>query len=50
MKQLKLQILKRYFKNFKMQENEKIGDYCVRVQSCVNKMKTFGEEISNEVK
>lgn len=48
-KQVRLQTLKRDFENLKMREEENVGDYCVRVKSCVDKMKTLGEEISNEV-
>lgn len=48
-KQVRLQTLKRDFENLKMREEENVGDYCVRVKSCVDKMKTPREEISNEV-
>ena len=48
-KQVRLQTLKRDFENLKMKEEEHVGDYCVRVKSCVDKMKIHGEEISNEV-
>ena len=48
-KQVRIQTLKRDFENLKMKDDEKVVDYCVRVQTCVNKMKTLGEEIENEV-
>ena len=48
-KQVRIQTLKRDFENLKMKDDEKVADYCVRVQTCVNKMKTLGEEIENEV-
>ena len=48
-KQVRIQTLKRDFKNLKMKDDEKVVDYCVRVQSCVNKMKTLGEIIENKV-
>lgn len=48
-KQVRIQNLKRDFENLKMKDDEKVADYCVRVQTYVNKMKTLGEEIENEV-
>ena len=48
-KQVRIQTLKRDFENLKMKDDEKVTDYCVRVQTCVNKMKSLGEEIENEV-
>lgn len=49
MKQVTLQTLKRDFENLKKKEEESVGDYCVRVQDCVDKMKTLGEIVTNEV-
>jgi len=36
------------FENLEM-EDEKVGEFCVRLKACVNKMETLGEEVSNEV-
>ena len=47
--QARLQTLKRDFENLKMKEDEHVGDYCVRVKTCVDKMKTLREDIANEV-
>lgn len=46
---MRFQNLKRDFENLKMQASAIVGDYCVRVKSYVDKMRTIGEEILNEV-
>jgi len=48
-KQVRIQTLKREFKNLKMKDDDKVVDYCVRVQLCVNKVKTLGEIVENQV-
>lgn len=48
-KQVRIQTLKRDFENLKMKDDEKVVDYYVIVQSCVNKMKILGEAIENAV-
>lgn len=49
LKQIKLQNLKIVFENLKMNEGENVGDYYIRVKSCVNKIKNLGEEVKTEV-
>jgi hypothetical protein len=46
---VKLQTLKREFKNLNMQEAENVSDYCLRVKDVVNKMDTLGEIVEKEV-
>lgn len=48
-KKVKLQTLKMEFENLKINQYEKVDDYCMREKSCVNKMETLGEEVKNEV-
>lgn len=48
-KQVRLQTLKMEFENLRMKEAEKVGDYCMRVKACVDKMRVFGEKVENEV-
>ena len=40
--------MKLEFENLKMQEDERVSDYCVRIKDVVNKMATLGEIVSNE--
>lgn len=49
MKEIKLQTLRRDFENLKPEEEETIGDYCVKVKSIVNKMTTLREKIEKKV-
>jgi hypothetical protein len=48
-KVVKLHTLKREFENLKMQEDENVSDYCVRVKYVINKMATLGEIVDKEV-
>lgn len=48
-KQVRLQNLKIEFENWRMKDDEKFGEYCVRFRACVNKMDTPSEEVKNEV-
>lgn len=46
---VKLQTLKREFKNLKMQEVESVSKYCARVKDVVNKMATLFERLNKEI-
>ncbi|XP_031253080.1 uncharacterized protein LOC116111015 [Pistacia vera] len=46
---VKLQTYCRDFENLLMQNNESVQDYLSRVSTLVNKMKSYGEKITNEI-
>ncbi|XP_074301342.1 uncharacterized protein LOC141632724 [Silene latifolia] len=45
---VKLQTLRRDFETLNMQNNESVQDYLSRASTIVNKMKSYGEDISNK--
>ncbi|KAJ0048587.1 hypothetical protein Pint_15170 [Pistacia integerrima] len=46
---VKLQTYRRDFENLLMQNNESVQDYLSRVSTLVNKMKSYGEKITDEI-
>lgn len=47
--EVKPQTLRKEFENLRMQEDEHVGDYCVRVKSIQDKMTTLGDTIAMKV-
>ena len=48
MKHVRLETLKRYLDNIKMQDDEIMRYYSMRVKACMDKINTLIEEILNE--
>lgn len=48
-KPVRLQTMKTKFENLKQEEDDKVGEYFVKVNTCVQMMEILGEEISNSI-